>query len=131
MQNKYGLPKDIAEDIELGDIQKALEKVSKRIDDFIEQNMNKKLSESIEYPDPFRSVWYVRDLVSAAHGFAGFKLGQLNSISVELEKLEREPVERTISDIKKEIKHEINPLRLKQLNRELNAKYKELKRGRK
>lgn len=43
----------------------------------------------------------------------------------------REPKERTISDIKKEIKHEKNPLRLKQLNKELNAKYKELKSGRK
>lgn len=40
-----------------------------------------------------------------------------------------EPKERTISDIKKEIKHEKNPLRLKQLNKELNMKYKELKSG--
>lgn len=134
MQNKYGLPKDIAEDIESGDIEEALEKVSKRIDEIIEQKMNKDLkdlSESIGYHDPFSSVWYVSAFASAADGFTGFKLGQLNSISVELEKLKREPVERTISDIKKEIKHERNPLRLKQLNRELNAKYKELKRGRK
>lgn len=106
MGNKYGLSKDIAEDIESGDIQKALEKVSKKMDEIIEQNMNKDdfdriLSESIGYYDP---------------------------LSMELK---REPVERTISDIKKEIKHERNPLRLKQLNRELNEKYKELKRGRK
>jgi hypothetical protein len=51
------------------------------------------------------------------------------SLSVEFDF--REPKERTISDIKKEIKHEKNPLRLKQLNKELNAKYKELKSGRK
>ena len=43
----------------------------------------------------------------------------------------REQKERTISDIKKEIKYERNPLRLKQLNKELNMKYKELKSGRK
>jgi hypothetical protein len=51
------------------------------------------------------------------------------SVSVEFDF--RQPKERTISDIKKEIKHEKNPLRLKQLNKELNMKYKELKSGRK
>lgn len=51
------------------------------------------------------------------------------SVSVEFDF--REPKEHTISDIKKEIKHEKNPLRLKQLNKELNMKYKELKSGRK
>ena len=58
----------------------------------------------------------------------------LDSLEPKSESIEfdfREPKERTISDIKKEIKHEKNPLRLKQLNKELNMKYKELKSGRK
>lgn len=38
------------------------------------------------------------------------------------------PKERTIVDIKKDIKHEKNPMRLKQLNKELNKLYKENKR---
>ena len=42
----------------------------------------------------------------------------LDSIN-EIEELPRPPVE-----IKKEIKHEKNPMRLKQLNRELNESYK-------
>ena len=41
------------------------------------------------------------------------------------------PKERTIADVKKDIKHEKNPMRLKQLNKELNKLYKEKKkRGR-
>lgn len=129
MGNKYGLSKDIAEDIESGNIQKALEKASKAIDEITKQNMDEDdfdriLCESIGYYDPFGSVWYVGAFASA---YEGFKNGLLNPISMEIK---REPVERTISDIKKEIKHERNPLRLKQLNRELNAKYKELKKGR-
>lgn len=45
----------------------------------------------------------------------------------DIEKLPRTPVE-----IKKEIKHEKNPMRLKQLNRELNESYKTYrKKGRK
>jgi hypothetical protein len=39
------------------------------------------------------------------------------------------PKERTIADVKKDIKHEKNPMRLKQLNKELNKLYKEKKRG--
>lgn len=38
------------------------------------------------------------------------------------------PKERTIAEVKKEIKHEKNPMRLKQLNKELNKLYKEKKR---
>ena len=38
------------------------------------------------------------------------------------------PKERTIADVKKDIKHEKNPMRLKQLNKELNKLYKEKKR---
>lgn len=38
------------------------------------------------------------------------------------------PKERTIADVKKDIKHEKNPMRLKQLNKELNKLYKENKR---
>jgi hypothetical protein len=38
------------------------------------------------------------------------------------------PKERTIADVKKDIKHEKNPMRLKQLNKELNELYKEKKR---
>lgn len=38
------------------------------------------------------------------------------------------PKERTITDVKKDIKHEKNPMRLKQLNKELNKLYKENKR---
>lgn len=38
------------------------------------------------------------------------------------------PRERTIADVKKDIKHEKNPMRLKQLNKELNKLYKEKKR---
>ena len=34
------------------------------------------------------------------------------------------PKERTIADVKKDIKHEKNPMRLKQLNKELNESYK-------
>lgn len=40
------------------------------------------------------------------------------------------PKERTIADVKKDIKHEKNPMRLKQLNKELNKLYKEKKRRR-
>ena len=36
--------------------------------------------------------------------------------------------ERTIADVKKDIKHEKNPMRLKQLNKELNKLYREKKR---
>lgn len=39
------------------------------------------------------------------------------------------PKERTIADVKKAIKHEKNPMRLKQLNEELNKLYKEKKKG--
>ena len=39
------------------------------------------------------------------------------------------PKERTIADVKKDIKHEKNPMRLKQLNKELNKLYKEKKKG--
>lgn len=40
------------------------------------------------------------------------------------------PKERTIADVKKDIKHEKNPMRLKQLNKELNESYKNYrKRG--
>lgn len=35
---------------------------------------------------------------------------------------------RTIADVKKDIKHEKNPMRLKQLNKELNKLYREKKR---
>ena len=35
---------------------------------------------------------------------------------------------RTIADVKKDIKHEKNPMRLKQLNKELNKLYKKKKR---
>ena len=38
------------------------------------------------------------------------------------------PKERTIADVKKDIKHEKNPMRLKQLNKELNKLYKENKK---
>ena len=38
------------------------------------------------------------------------------------------PKERTIADVKKDIKHEKNPIRLKQLNKELNKLYREKKR---
>lgn len=38
------------------------------------------------------------------------------------------PRERTIADVKKDIKHEKNPMRLKQLNKELNKLYREKKR---
>lgn len=38
------------------------------------------------------------------------------------------PKERTITDVKKDIKHEKNPMRLKQLNKELNKLYKEKKK---
>ena len=38
------------------------------------------------------------------------------------------PKERTIADVKKDIKHEKNPMRLKQLNKELNKLYREKKR---
>ena len=38
------------------------------------------------------------------------------------------PKERTIADVKKDIKHEKNPMRLRQLNQELNKLYKEKKR---
>lgn len=38
------------------------------------------------------------------------------------------PKERTIADVKKDIKHEKNPMRVKQLNKELNKLYKEKKR---
>ena len=38
------------------------------------------------------------------------------------------PKERTIADVKKDIKHERNPMRLKQLNKELNKLYKGKKR---
>ena len=38
------------------------------------------------------------------------------------------PKERTIADVKKDIKHEKNPMRLKQLNKKLNKLYKEKKR---
>jgi hypothetical protein len=41
------------------------------------------------------------------------------------------PKERTIADVKKDIKHEKNPMRLKQLNKELNKLYKEKKRKKK
>lgn len=41
------------------------------------------------------------------------------------------PKERTIADVKKDIKHEKNPMRLKQLNKELNKLYKENKRKKK
>lgn len=58
-------------------------------------------------------------------------LDSLESKTVSVEFDFREKKERTISDIKKEIKYERNPLRLKQLNKELNMKYKELKSGRK
>lgn len=39
------------------------------------------------------------------------------------------PKERTIADVKKDIKHEKNPMRLKQLNKELNKLYREKKKG--
>lgn len=38
------------------------------------------------------------------------------------------PKERTIADVKKDIKHEKNPMRVKQLNKELNKLYKGKKR---
>lgn len=38
------------------------------------------------------------------------------------------PKERTIADVKKDIKHEKNPMRLKQLNKELNKLYRKKKR---
>lgn len=41
------------------------------------------------------------------------------------------PKERTIADVKKDIKHEKNPMRLKQLNKELNKLYRENKRKKK
>jgi hypothetical protein len=37
------------------------------------------------------------------------------------------PKERTIADVKKDIKHEKNPMRLRQLNKELNKLYKRKK----
>ena len=39
------------------------------------------------------------------------------------------PKERTIADVKKDIKHEKNPMRLKQLNKELNKLYREKRKG--
>jgi hypothetical protein len=48
---------------------------------------------------------------------------QIGDVFAELPDLPRPPVE-----IKKDIKHEKNPMRLKQLNKELNESYKVYKR---
>lgn len=53
------------------------------------------------------------------------KIKRLNSIFSEIQNLPRPPVE-----IKKDIKHEKNPMRLQQLNKELNESYKAYKRSR-
>lgn len=57
------------------------------------------------------------DLLSAAINSVGFKLSQI--FDKEELTLYRPPVE-----IKRDIKHEKNPMRLKQLNQELNESYK-------
>lgn len=57
----------------------------------------------------------------------GKSLGEILESLNDIEKLPRTPVE-----IKKDIKHEKNPMRLKQLNQELNESYKVYrKRGKK
>lgn len=76
-----------------------------------------------ESPNVSEFLEFAHDTVYSSHDF----LTASRIFTMEI----REPKERTISDIKKEIKHEKNPLRLKQLNKELNTKYKELKSGRK
>lgn len=64
------------------------------------------------------------DLLSAAINSVGFKLSQI--FDKEELTLYRPPVE-----IKRDIKHEKNPMRIKQLNKELNESYKAYrKRGR-
>ena len=49
---------------------------------------------------------------------------------IECELVELEDLPRTPEEIKKDIKHEKNPMRLKQLNKELNESYKVYKRRR-
>lgn len=50
------------------------------------------------------------------------------TICEQLSDLELPDMLRTPAEIKKEIKHEKNPMRLKQLNKELNESYKWYKR---
>lgn len=45
------------------------------------------------------------------------------SMEIIFHDLDFENMERTPEEIKKEIKHEKNPMRLKQLNKELNSSY--------
>lgn len=45
------------------------------------------------------------------------------SLELVFGELDIENMERTPEEIKKEIKHEKNPMRLKQLNKELNSSY--------
>jgi hypothetical protein len=73
-------------------------------------------------PNPNELLDFIGEALDSPH-----ESSAIHNVSIEFVT----PKERTISDIKKEIKHEKNPLRLKQLNKELNMKYKELKSGRK
>lgn len=47
----------------------------------------------------------------------------IESMEIIFHDLDLENMERTPEEIKKEIKHEKNPMRLKQLNKELNSSY--------
>ena len=49
-------------------------------------------------------------------------------VAKQLSDLELPDLPRTPAEIKKDIKHEKNPMRLKQLNKELNEYYKAYKR---
>ena len=52
----------------------------------------------------------------------------MNAEKIECELVELEDLPRTPEEVKKDIKHEKNPMKLKQLNKELNKLYKERKR---
>lgn len=52
----------------------------------------------------------------------------MNAEKIECELVEPEDMPRTPEEVKKTIKYEKNPMRLKQLNKELNESYKAYKR---